>query len=92
MYAQDNILCQFGLFRHKFNTVSPPILNHFWWELYQTPIASTVPANETTSGHGCGLQNTRSNNQCGNQLGHGNGKMEIKTPVTVTWMEPPDHH
>ena len=34
MYAQDNILCQFGLFRHKFTTVSPPILNHFWWELY----------------------------------------------------------
>ena len=35
MYAQDNILCQFGLFRHKFTTVPPPILNHFWWELYQ---------------------------------------------------------
>ena len=35
MYAQDNILCQFGLFRHKFTTISPPILNHFWWELYQ---------------------------------------------------------
>ena len=34
MYAQDNILCQFGLFRHKFTTVSPPILNHFRWELY----------------------------------------------------------
>ena len=28
-------LCQFGLFRHNFTTVSPPILNHFWWELYQ---------------------------------------------------------
>ena len=27
-------LCQFGLFRHNFTTVSPPILNHFWWELY----------------------------------------------------------
>ena len=38
MYAQDNILCQFGLFRHKFTTVSPPILNHFWWELYQLPM------------------------------------------------------
>ena len=35
MYAQDNILCQFGLFRHKFTTVSPPILNHFREELYQ---------------------------------------------------------
>ena len=37
MYAQDNILCQFGLFRHKFTTVSQPILNHFRWELYQVP-------------------------------------------------------
>ena len=36
MYAQDNILCQFGLFRHKFTTVSPPILSHFRWELYQS--------------------------------------------------------
>ena len=27
-------LCQFGLFRHNFTTISPPILNHFWWELY----------------------------------------------------------
>ena len=35
MYAQDNILCQFGLFCHKVTTVSPPILNHFRWELYQ---------------------------------------------------------
>ena len=34
MYAQDNILCQFGLFRHKLTTISPPILNHFRWELY----------------------------------------------------------
>ena len=33
-------LCQFGLFRHKFTTVSPPILNHFWWELYQNSIHS----------------------------------------------------
>ena len=31
-------LCQFGLFRHNFTTVSPPILNHFWWELYQIEI------------------------------------------------------
>ena len=29
-------LCQFGLFRHNFTTVSPPILNHFWWELYHS--------------------------------------------------------
>ena len=29
-------LCQFGLFCHKFTTVSPPILNHFWWELYHS--------------------------------------------------------
>ena len=38
MYAQDNILCQFGLFCHKFTTVSPPILSHFRWELYQTSL------------------------------------------------------
>ena len=32
---KTTILCQFGLFRHKLTTISPSILNHFWWELYQ---------------------------------------------------------
>ena len=35
-------LCQFGLFRHNFTTVSPPILNHFWWELYHGDIRRVV--------------------------------------------------
>ena len=34
---KTTILCQFGLFRHKLTTISPSILNHFWWELYQDP-------------------------------------------------------
>ena len=38
MYTQDNILCQFGLFRHKLTTISPPILIHFWWELYHAAV------------------------------------------------------
>ena len=29
------ILYQFGLFCHQLTTISPSILNHFWWELYQ---------------------------------------------------------
>ena len=32
---KTTILCQFGLFCHQLTTISPPILNHFWWELYQ---------------------------------------------------------
>ena len=32
---KTTILCQFGLFCHQLTTVSPSILNHFWWELYQ---------------------------------------------------------
>ena len=32
------ILCQVGLFRHKLTTISPSILNHFWWELYHIPL------------------------------------------------------
>ena len=32
---KTTILCQFGLFCHKLTTISPPILSHFWWELYQ---------------------------------------------------------
>ena len=32
---KTTILCQFGLFCHKLTTISPSILNHFWWELYQ---------------------------------------------------------
>ena len=32
---KTTVLCQFGLFRHKLTTISPSILNHFWWELYQ---------------------------------------------------------
>ena len=38
MYAQDNILCQFGLINLSSvqQLISQPILIHFWWELYQT--------------------------------------------------------
>ena len=32
---KTTILCQFGLFCHQLTTISPSILNHFWWELYQ---------------------------------------------------------
>ena len=32
---KTTILCQFGLFCHQLTTISPPILSHFWWELYQ---------------------------------------------------------
>ena len=32
---KTTILCQFGLFCHKLTTISPSILIHFWWELYQ---------------------------------------------------------
>ena len=33
------ILCQFGLSCHQLTTISPSILNHFWWELYQVGVA-----------------------------------------------------
>ena len=32
---KTTILCQFGLFYHQLTTISPSILIHFWWELYQ---------------------------------------------------------
>ena len=32
---KTTIPCQFGLFCHQLTTISPSILNHFWWELYQ---------------------------------------------------------
>ena len=32
---KTTILCQFGLFCHQLTTISPSILNHFRWELYQ---------------------------------------------------------
>ena len=31
---KTTILCQFGLSCHQLTTISPSILNHFWWELY----------------------------------------------------------
>ena len=36
MYAQDNILCQFGpkICPSVQQLISQPILIHFWWELY----------------------------------------------------------
>ena len=39
MYAQDNILCQFGLINLSsvHQLISQPILVHFWWELYHPP-------------------------------------------------------
>ena len=32
---KTTILCQFGLLSPAYLPVSPSILNHFWWELYQ---------------------------------------------------------
>ena len=34
---KTTILCQFGLSCHQLTTISPSILNHFWWELYHKP-------------------------------------------------------
>ena len=31
---KTTILCQLGLFCHQLTTISPSILNYFWWELY----------------------------------------------------------
>ena len=31
---KTTILCQFGLLSPAYLTISPSILNHFWWELY----------------------------------------------------------
>ena len=39
---KTTILCQFGLFHHKLTTISPSILNHFWWELYQPTSPTSV--------------------------------------------------
>ena len=38
MYAQDNILCQFGPINLSsvHQLISQPILIHFWWELYHS--------------------------------------------------------
>ena len=32
---KTTILCQFGLLSPAYQPISPSILNHFWWELYQ---------------------------------------------------------
>ena len=34
---KTTILYQFGLSCHQLTTISPSILNHFWWELYHCP-------------------------------------------------------
>ena len=49
MYAQDNILCQFGLINLSSvqQLISQPILIHFWWELYHSTAFTTIEtANE----------------------------------------------
>ena len=40
---KTTILCQFGLFCHQLTTISPSILIHFWWELYQDEEDPDVP-------------------------------------------------
>ena len=35
-------LCQFGLSCHQLTTISPSILNHFWWELYHIDSGVTM--------------------------------------------------
>ena len=47
VYAQDNILCQFGLINLSSvqQLISQPILIHFWWELYhKLPKVDTLQA------------------------------------------------
>ena len=38
MYAQDNNTLPVWIICHKLTTIFPPILSHFWWELYQSGI------------------------------------------------------
>ena len=38
---KTTILCQFGLSCHQLTTISPSILNHFWWELYHKDLTET---------------------------------------------------
>ena len=43
---KTTILCQFGLFCHQLTTISPSILNHFWWELYQVLAQHSGPTSQ----------------------------------------------
>ena len=45
---KTTILCQLGLSCHQLTTISPSILNHFWWELYQTYQAYQETQSETS--------------------------------------------
>ena len=40
---KTTILCQFGLSCHQLTTISPSILNHFWWELYHSLAGVLIP-------------------------------------------------
>ena len=42
---KTTILCQFGLSCHQLTTISPSILNHFWWELYHWVLRRVVLGN-----------------------------------------------
>ena len=40
VYAQNNNLCQFGLLSQAYQPISPSILIHYRWELYQVYITN----------------------------------------------------
>ena len=51
MYAQDNILCQFGLINLSSvqQLISQPILIHFWWELYHSESEDDEPNDDNST-------------------------------------------
>ena len=70
---KTTILCQFGLFCHQLPTISPPILNHFWWELYQTMTTFQLTSQQLMSQQ-CKLPS----NQCPNNIQRKNTKSPLK--------------
>ena len=55
---KTTILCKFGLFRHKLTTISPSILNHFWWELYHYHYRDMIDNHNVFRMHPISLEET----------------------------------
>ena len=75
---KTTILCQFGLFCHQLTTISPSILNHFWWELYQP--SPTPPSPKDTIWHPI----IKSGKQLQQNTSHSIGKMAKATLLTFS--------
>ena len=85
---KTTILCQFGLSCHQLTTISPSILNHFWWELYHKCTHSLMETQCNHSQYPILMKQNCTHNPSTSQV----SKSYHPNPVTFPYPPDPGEH